>query len=64
MLEVVKCFQEVVGHEIQYEVVERREGDVAECFAAIDKVGRLDREILKFPNRLERSLASTQTRHS
>ena len=39
VLQVVRAFQEVVGPHtsIEYEIVGRREGDVAECYAATDK---------------------------
>ena len=39
VLQVVRAFQEVVGPHttIQYEIVDRREGDVATCYAATDK---------------------------
>ena len=40
VLEVVNCFQEVTGHKIKTEIGGRREGDVAECYAATDKASR------------------------
>ena len=40
VLEVVKCFEEVTGRHIPREVVGRRDGDVAECYAATDKASR------------------------
>lgn len=33
VLEVVKTFSRVTGREIQYDIVSRRQGDIAECFA-------------------------------
>jgi UDP-glucose 4-epimerase len=33
VLEVVKAFSKVTGREIQYDIVDRRQGDIAECFA-------------------------------
>lgn len=33
VLEVVKTFSEVTGREIKYDIVGRRQGDIAECFA-------------------------------
>ncbi|GJL71862.1 MAG: UDP-glucose 4-epimerase [Nitrosomonas sp.] len=33
VLEVVKTFSKVTGREIQYDIVSRRQGDIAECFA-------------------------------
>ena len=37
VLQVVSAFQEVVGRPIEHQIVGRREGDVAECYAATDK---------------------------
>ena len=37
VLQVVSAFQEVVGRPIDHQIVGRREGDVAQCYAAIDK---------------------------
>ena len=33
VLEVVKTFSKVTGREIKYDIVNRRQGDIAECFA-------------------------------
>ena len=33
VLDVVKTFSRVTGREIQYDIVSRRQGDIAECFA-------------------------------
>lgn len=33
VLEMVKAFSDVVGHEIPYQIKERRPGDIAECYA-------------------------------
>lgn len=33
VLEMVKAFSDVVGHEIPYEIKEHRPGDIAECYA-------------------------------
>ncbi len=38
VLEVVKTFEEVTGQPVPYEIVERRPGDVASSWAAVDKV--------------------------
>ena len=40
VLQVVSAFQEVVGRPIDHQIVGRREGDVAQCYAAIDKARR------------------------
>ena len=40
VLQVVTAFQEVVGRPIEHQIVGRREGDVAQCYAAIDKARR------------------------
>ena len=40
VLQVVSAFQEVVGRPIEHQIVGRREGDVAQCYAAIDKARR------------------------
>ena len=37
VLEVVRAFECVIGHKIEYQIVERRDGDVDTCFAATDK---------------------------
>ena len=37
VLQVVSAFQEVLGRPIEHQIVGRREGDVAECYAATDK---------------------------
>lgn len=33
MLDVVKAFEKASGKQIKYEIVPRREGDIAECYA-------------------------------
>ena len=33
VMEVVRAFDKIVGHEIPYKVVERRVGDIATCYA-------------------------------
>ena len=40
VLQVVTAFQEGVGRPIEHQIVGRREGDVAQCYAAIDKARR------------------------
>ncbi|MGL5150992.1 MAG: UDP-glucose 4-epimerase GalE [Clostridium sp.] len=40
VLDMVKAFGEAAGKEIQYEVVERRAGDVATCYANPNKVNK------------------------
>ena len=34
MLEIVKTFERVTGKQIPYEIVDRRPGDVASCYAS------------------------------
>lgn len=40
VLELVKAFEEANGIEIPYEIVERRPGDIAECYADVSKANR------------------------
>ncbi len=43
VLELIKAFEKAVGKPIPYEIVERRPGDVASCYASADKAKmRLD----------------------
>lgn len=37
MLQLVHAFEEVNGIEIPYEIIERRPGDIAECYANVNK---------------------------
>jgi UDP-glucose 4-epimerase len=37
VLEIVKCFQAISGQEIEYKVSQRRHGDVASCYANVEK---------------------------
>lgn len=37
VLEIVKAFEEVNGIKVPYEIVERRQGDIAECYADASK---------------------------
>ena len=36
-MELIKAFENVNNIRITYEVVNRRDGDIAECYASIDK---------------------------
>lgn len=59
VLEMVKIFEGVSGRKINYEVAGRRPGDVAACFAKVDKA----REILKWvAKRSIRSMCESQWR--
>lgn len=40
VLELVKTFEEVNGVKVNYKVVERRPGDIDECYASIEKASR------------------------
>lgn len=40
VLELVKAFEEANGIDIPYEIVERRAGDIAECYADVSKAER------------------------
>ncbi|MBN2192005.1 MAG: UDP-glucose 4-epimerase GalE [Polyangiaceae bacterium] len=40
VLEVVAAFERASGRQVPYRVVPRRSGDVAECFANVDRAGR------------------------
>jgi UDP-glucose 4-epimerase len=40
VLELVKAFEEANGIEIPYEIVDRRPGDIAECYADVSKAKR------------------------
>lgn len=40
VLEIVKAFSQVIGKDIPYRVVDRRPGDIAECFADPGKANR------------------------
>ena len=33
MIEIIKAFEKVSGKTVSYEIVERRPGDIAECYA-------------------------------
>ena len=37
VLEVIEAFRKATGHPIPYQIVERRPGDIATCYAATDK---------------------------
>ncbi len=37
VLEIIKAFEEANGIEVPYEIVERRIGDIAECYADVTK---------------------------
>jgi len=41
VLQMVKAFSEASGKDIPYEIVGRREGDIASCYAAVDKAREL-----------------------
>jgi UDP-glucose 4-epimerase len=41
VLEVVRAFEAVSGRKVPYEIVERRSGDVAACYAATEKAEQL-----------------------
>ncbi len=41
VLEVIRQFEEIVGHEIPYRVLPRRPGDVAECYADVAKAQKI-----------------------
>ena len=34
---MVKAYEKVIGKEIKFEIVDRREGDIAECYADASK---------------------------
>lgn len=40
VLELVKTFEEVNGVKVNYKIVERRPGDIDECYASIEKASR------------------------
>ncbi len=40
VMEMVKTFEEVSGLSIAYQIVERRPGDIASCFARVDKAAK------------------------
>jgi len=40
VLQLVKAFEEANGIELPYEIVARRPGDIAECYADASKAGR------------------------
>ncbi len=40
VIEMVKTFEEVSGLSIAYQIVERRPGDIASCFARVDKAAK------------------------
>ena len=37
VLEVIKAFEAACGHELAYEICERRPGDIATCYADASK---------------------------
>jgi UDP-glucose 4-epimerase len=41
VLDIVKAFSEAWGEEIPYKIVERRAGDIAECYASTEKAEKL-----------------------
>lgn len=41
VLEMIKTFEAASGHAIQFKVVSRRQGDIATCFAKVDKAKML-----------------------
>ena len=41
VLEVIKTFSEISGCPIPYEIVERRKGDIGECYADVEKAKQL-----------------------
>lgn len=41
VLDIVKAYEKACGHPIPYEIVERRAGDIAECYANPEKAKRL-----------------------
>ena len=41
VLDIVKAFSEAWGEPIQYKIVERRAGDIAECYASTEKAERV-----------------------
>ena len=40
MLEIVKAYGKACGHEIPYQIVPRRAGDIATCYADTKKAAR------------------------
>ena len=56
VLEVINAFEKVSGQKLQYQIVDRREGDITEAFANTEKANN----ILgwKAASTLEESLAS------
>lgn len=40
VLELVKAFEEANGIEVPYEIVDRRPGDIASCYAGVSKAKR------------------------
>lgn len=41
VLDVIKAFEAACGHELAYEICDRRPGDVATCYANCDKAEKL-----------------------
>jgi UDP-glucose 4-epimerase len=41
VLEVVRAFEAASGRKVPYEIVERRSGDVAACYAGTEKAEKL-----------------------
>lgn len=37
VLEVIRAFEKACGHQLKYEIKERRPGDIATCYANCDK---------------------------
>lgn len=40
VLEVIKAFEKACGHQLKYQICERRPGDVAACYANCDKANK------------------------
>ena len=40
VLEVIKAFEGACGHELAYEICDRRPGDIATCYADVTKASK------------------------
>ena len=41
VLELIKCFENVTENKLNFKIGDRREGDVAECFADVSKANKI-----------------------